>query len=107
MKTSGLRIKRDDTVRVLVGKDQGKTGKVLAVIPGRERVVVEGVNVVKKHVRPRKQGEKGQRVSIAAPVHVSNVQLICPQCKKPTRVGITRENDLRQRVCKKCHAVIR
>ncbi len=100
------RIKRDDVVRILTGKDKGKTSKVMAVIPDHERVIVEGVNMVKKHVRPRRQGEKGQRVSIAAPLHVSNVQLVCPQCKKPTRVGISRANDLRQRVCKKCKAVI-
>ncbi|MFH1354091.1 MAG: 50S ribosomal protein L24 [bacterium] len=100
------KIKRDDVVKVLLGKDKGKTGKVMAVLPEKERVLVEGVNMAKKHIRPRKAGEKGQRVSVAAPVHISNVQLVCPTCKKSTRVGIKREAGQRQRVCKKCQAVI-
>jgi large subunit ribosomal protein L24 len=101
-----LKIKRDDTVRILAGKDRGKKGKVIAVLPSRSRVVVDGVNVVKKHVRARRAGQKGQRVSMPAPVHVSGVELICPKCDKGTRVGIVRENSTRQRVCKKCNAVI-
>lgn len=100
------KIKRNDTVRVLRGKDAGKRGKVLAVLPQEERVVVEGLNMVKKHVKARRGGQKGQRVSIAAPLRIANVQLICTQCKKGTRVGITRENGVRQRVCKHCKATI-
>ena len=93
-------------MKVLLGKDRGKTGQVMAVLPRQQRVLVEGVNVVKKHVRPRRQGEKGQRVEVAAPVHISKVQLVCPQCKKPSRVGISHENEERQRVCRKCEARI-
>jgi large subunit ribosomal protein L24 len=100
------KIKRNDTVRVLRGKDAGKRAKVLAVLPKEERVVVEGLNMVKKHVKARTGGQKGQRVSIAAPLRLANVQLICSQCKKGTRVGITRENGVRQRVCKQCKSVI-
>lgn len=100
------RIKRGDTVMVLLGRDRGKKGKVMAVLAADQRVVVEGTNMVKKHVRARRQGEKGQRVSVAAPLHISNVKLICPQCKKAARVGITREGDMRQRVCKSCNEVI-
>lgn len=100
------KIKRNDTVRVLRGKDAGKRGKVLAVLPQEERLVVEGLNMVKKHVKSRRGGQKGQRVSIAAPLRIANVQLICTQCKKGTRVGITRENGVRQRVCKHCKATI-
>lgn len=100
------KIKRNDTVRILRGKDAGKKGKVLAVLPFAQTVVVEGMNMVKKHVKAKKGGQKGQRVSIAAPLRVANVQVICTQCKKGTRVGITRENGVRQRVCKHCNAVI-
>lgn len=101
-----LRIKRGDTVRVLLGRDRGKTGKVMATLPQEERVMVEGVNLVKKHIRARRAGEKGQRVSVPAPLHVSKVQLVCPQCKKGTRVSITREGDTRERVCKQCNSKI-
>jgi len=100
------RIRKDDNVLVLLGKDRGKTGKVMAVLPSRGRILVEGVNIVKKHVKPRRSGEKGQRVSVPAPLNISNVQLVCPSCKKATRVAIVRENDERRRTCKKCEAVI-
>ena len=101
-----FKIRRGDTVKVLLGKDRGKTAKVLAIFPREERVLVEGVNMVSKHIRPRRAGEKGQRVSVAAPLALSNVQLMCPACKKPTRVGVKREGDRRERVCKKCQTVI-
>lgn len=100
------KIKRNDTVRILRGKDAGKRGKVLAVLPLEGRLVVEGIAMVKKHVKARQGGQKGQRVTIAAPVPVANVQLICAQCKKGTRISITRENGIRQRVCKQCKSVI-
>lgn len=99
-------IKTGDTVRVLRGKDAGKKGKVLAVLPQEERLVVEGLNSLHKHIKPTKSGQKGQRVSISAPLRIANVQLICSSCKKGTRVGVTRENGVRQRVCKQCNAVI-
>lgn len=101
-----MKIKRGDTVRILSGKDRGKSGKVVAVLPLRERVIVEGVNMVKKHVKARRSGEQGQRVTVAAPLHVSNVQLIDPQTKKGTRIGITRENNKRQRVAKSSGEII-
>lgn len=103
---SFTKIKRNDTVRILRGKDAGKKGNVLAVLPREGRVVVEGMAVVKKHVKARQGGQKGQRVTIASPIPVANIQLICTQCKKGTRIGITRENGIRQRVCKQCNAVI-
>ncbi len=106
IKVKNARIKTGDTVKILLGKDRGKTGKVMAVLPEQQRVLVEGVNMIKKHVRPRRSGEKGQRVSVAAPLHISNVQVVCPACKKSSRVGIKREAGERQRVCKKCQAVI-
>ena len=101
-----MKIRRGDTVRVLRGKEKGKTGKVMSVIPKEERLIVEGLNIVKKHVRARRAGEKGQRVEISAPIRVANVQLVCPSCKKGTRVKIVRTADTRERVCKQCEAVI-
>lgn len=101
-----FRIHRGDTVRVLLGKDRGKQGKVLAVVPTQGRVIVEGINMVYKHVRARRAGEKGQRVQVAAPLEISNVQLMCPACKRGTRVGVQREAEgTVLRVCKKCEAV--
>ncbi len=100
------KIRKGDVVRILSGKDRGKSGSVMAVLPERGRVVVDSINMMMKHVRPKKSGEKGQRVSIAAPMHISNVQLICPACKKSSRLGIKREDGKRQRICKKCNTVI-
>lgn len=103
-----VRIRKGDTVRVLLGKDRGKSGSVMAVLTddSRVRVIVEGINMVMKHVRPKRSGEKGQRVSVAAPMEISNVQLVCPACKKKTRVGLEQTDDKKNRVCKKCGEVI-
>ena len=100
-----MKIRRDDTVKVISGKDRGKTGKVLRVEPQRERVVVEGVNVQKRHRRP--VGLTGQRqeagvIEVEGSVHVSNVQLLDPKSGNPSRVGIKRTDDGRRvRVAKK------
>jgi len=93
-----LRVKRGDTVRILAGRDRGKKGAILAVLPERGRVVVEGVNKIQKHIKARSKGRSGQRVEVAAPIHVSNVQLIDPSTKRGTRVRLVRENGERQRV---------
>lgn len=100
------KIKRGDTVRILSGKDKGKAGPVMLVLSQRGKVLVEGINMVKKHIKPKRAGEKGQRVSIASPIDVSNAQLICPSCKKSTRVKIKYENDKKIRLCKKCGGII-
>ncbi len=100
------KLHRGDTVRVLRGKDRGKRALVMAVIPETNRVLVEGVNLVKKHIKPRRGGTTGQRISVAAPMHIANVQVVCPECKKGTRVGIRRSADGVERVCKNCQAVI-
>lgn len=105
------KIKKGDTVLVQVGKDRGKTGKVLAMFPREGRVLIEGLHLVKKHIRPRKSGEKGQRVEVPSPVPVARVMLVCPSCGKATRVGIRRHQEgnlkaKRERICKKCSAVI-
>jgi large subunit ribosomal protein L24 len=83
-----MKIKKSDNVIVIAGKDKGKKGKVLKTLALKEKVVVEGVNIKKKHMRPRKSGQKGQIVDVAAPIHVSNVALIDPKTNKPTRVGM-------------------
>lgn len=100
-----MNIRTGDNVKILSGKEKGKTGKVLQVLNTEDRIVVEGVNMLKKNVRPKREGEKGQVVEYNAPLHVSNIQLICPKCNKPSRIGIARSaKGDKNRVCKKCEA---
>jgi large subunit ribosomal protein L24 len=101
-----MNIKKGDKVKILSGKDRGKTGKVLKVYPPENRVVVEGVNMVKKHRKSTQRGQKGERISFEAPLNVSNVQLICSACGKPSRVGKKEVEGKRVRVCKKCQAEV-
>lgn len=101
-----MKIKKNDNVKMLAGKDRDKTGKVLRVFPQERKVIVEGLNIVKKHSRPRKEGEKGQRVEVPRKITVSNVLLICPKCGKGTRVGFKVTEQDKHRVCKKCGAEI-
>ena len=101
-----LHIRKGDKVVVIAGKDKGKEGTVLHVMPARERVVVEGCNVVKKAARPTQQNPQGGILRMEAPIHVSNVQVVCPKCKKPARLGIDRTDGKRKRVCKKCGKAI-
>ncbi len=93
-------------VKIISGKDNGKTGKVVKVFPLKERAVVEGINLYKKHVKPKKEGEKGQVITVPRSVHISNIQLICPACGKPTRIGYVIEDKNKSRVCKKCKSRI-
>jgi large subunit ribosomal protein L24 len=108
----GMRIRRDDMVKVLSGKDRGKTGRVLRVDLAKERVYVEGLNIRKRHVRPRtlrdtqRAQEIGGIVESEGPIHVSNVMLIDPKSGEPTRVGIKREGGRRVRIAKKSGAEI-
>ena len=99
----GMNVRTDDTVRVIAGKDKGKEGKVLRALPKKGRVVVEKVNVVKKAMRPTQANPQGGISSMEAPIHVSNVMLVCPKCNTATRVG-HRFDDAgkKHRVCKKC-----
>ena len=101
-----MKIKKNDNVAVISGKDKGKSGKVLRAMPKAEKLLVESVNIIKRHQRPRKQGEKGQILQMPSPIHVSNVMLICPKCSKPTRVGYRLEGVVKSRVCKKCKEII-
>lgn len=92
---------------MIAGKDNGKTGKVLSVSPERNKISVEGLNMIKKHVRARKEGQKGQRVEVARNVDISNVASICSKCGKTTRVGYKKiEGNKKVRVCKKCQSEI-
>ena len=84
---NSMNIKKGDTVRVLSGKDKGKEGQVVRSLPSKQRVVVEKVNMVKKAMRPTQQNPQGGIMSVEAPIHVSNVMVICPECKQPTRVS--------------------
>jgi len=97
-----MKIKKNDTVLIISGKDRGKRGKVLHVFPKDQRLLVEGVNMRKKHVRPKKSGEKGQIVESPSPLTVSNVKLICPKCAKPSRIGSKIIDKKKYRMCKKC-----
>ena len=104
-----MKIKKNDIVKVMTGKDRGKTGKVLRTHPTEERIVIEGVRLVVKHVRARKGGERGQRLYLPGRMPIANVQLVCPSCSKPTRVGIRRNMSglmTRERFCKKCNATL-
>ena len=97
-----MRIKKGDNVQVLSGNDKGKTGEVLEVIPKANKVVVKGVNVRKKHVKARRQGEESGIISVECSVPVSKVNVVCPKCGKATRVGYSIEKDKKVRICKKC-----
>lgn len=101
-----FRIHHNDTVQVMTGKDRGKRGKVLQVLPGLERVVVEQLNIMTKNVRARRAREKGQRIEFASPIHVSNVQLVCHKCSKLTRPAVKFVNSKKVRICAKCHETI-
>ena len=102
-----MRIKKGDTVQVLSGNDKGKTGEVLEVLPKAEKVIAKGINVRKKHVKPRKQGEEGGILSIESAIHASKLAVVCPKCNKPTRRGIVIEYGEKSRVCKKCGAKLK
>ena len=101
-------VRRNDTVLVMTGKDSGKRGRVLKVLPAKNRLIVEGVNIIKRHTRPNPQRNiKGGIVEREASLHASNVQLVCPECGKMTRIGRRLLNDGRKvRVCRKCEGVV-
>ena len=99
-----MKIKKGDTVKILYGKDAGKQGVVSAVKDGK--VIIDGLNMYKKHVKGDGKEKKSAIIDIAKPMDVSKVMLVCPNCSKPTRVGIKRENGKVERICKKCGKVI-
>ena len=97
-----MRIKKGDQIQVIAGKDKGKKGNVVRVLPAVAKIVVEKVNVLKKHSRPKREGEKGQIVEIASPFDASNAMVVCPSCGKTTRVEYSLKGSSKARVCKKC-----
>ena len=96
-----MHVKKGDTVKVISGKDKGKTGVVLAALPKKDRVLVEGINIIKKHTKPNQANPQGGIVSQEAAIHVSNVMLIDPKSGEPTRVGYKVEDGKKVRVAKK------
>jgi len=97
-----MKIKKGDQVLIISGKDRGRKGKIIEAFPKEARIVVEGTNLRKKHMKPKKEGEKGQIVEMPAPLDVSNVKLICSKCGKPARIGYKIEGEKKYRICKKC-----
>jgi large subunit ribosomal protein L24 len=100
-KTIKYKIKKNDQVQIMVGKDRGKSGRVLRVDRDRGRVVIEGLNMVKKAIRPRGQNQKGGITSVEAALAISNVQILCKKCG-PTRIGLRKDKDEKVRFCKRC-----
>ena len=101
-----MKLKKGDNVIMLSGKDRGKTGKVLATLPKAGKIVIKELNLIKKHIRARKQGQKGQIISKERAVPASSVALVCKSCRKPTRVGYRIEAANKSRICKKCGAQV-
>jgi len=101
-----MKLKVGDLVTVVRGKDNGKTEKIVKVFSKEAKVVVENVNQYKRHVKARMQGQKSEIITITKPLAVANVQLVCPKCKKLTRVGYKMLKDEKVRYCKKCNAEI-
>lgn len=97
-----MKVKKGDTVLIIAGKDKGKTGKIMKALPKEAKVLIEGINLRKKHTRPKREGEKGQVVEVPAALDVSDVKMICPKCGKVTRIGYKIEKDIKKRICKKC-----
>ena len=102
-----MKIKKGDNVQVLSGNDKGKTGEVLEVMQKEDKVVVKGVNVRKKHVKARKQGDESGIIPVECAIPASKVNVVCPKCGKVTKVGYRVDNDKKVRVCKKCGAELK
>jgi large subunit ribosomal protein L24 len=107
-----MNIKKNDQIMIIAGKDKGKAGKVLQVFPKESRASIEGLNLLVKHLRPRREGEKGQRIEFPAPLNLSNVMLVCPKCGRASRTGHQLQETAggkkqsKVRFCKKCKQVI-
>lgn len=102
-----MNIIKNDTVKVISGNHRGKVGKVLKVFPNSNRIIVEKVHLVKRHTKPRSQQDPGGIIEKEAPIHVSNVLLVCPKCSKPSRTGVGRLADGKKvRVCRSCNEML-
>ena len=102
-----MKIKKGDNVQVLSGNDKGKKGEVLEVLPKEDKIVVKGVNVRKKHVKARRQGDESGIISVECAIPSSKVNVVCPKCGKVTKVGYSIEKDKKVRICKKCGAKLK
>lgn len=104
-----MKLKKGDRVKVVAGKDKGKKGKVLQIYAAKNKVTVEGINLAIKHVKPRKQNEKGQKIEFPAPLNVSNLMLLCPKCNRAARIGykiLSGQKNSKVRICSKCKELI-
>ncbi len=101
-----MKFKKGDNVLIIAGKDKNRTGKIIKAFPKEFKILVEGINLKKKHVRPKREGEKGQIVEVPAALDISNVKIICPKCGKATRIGYKLNKDKKDRICKKCNQAI-
>ena len=102
-----LSIKKEDTVQVIAGKFRGRQGRVLSVNREKDRILIEKINIIKKHMKPSKTYSQGGIIEKEAPIHLSNVMLVCPKCSKATRVGyFINENGVKTRICKECQSEI-
>jgi large subunit ribosomal protein L24 len=101
-----MKIKKGDTVQVVRGKDVGRASKVTRVLPRKLKIIVEGVNQYKRHVKARTQQQKSEIVTLTKPISIANVAVVCPHCKKPTRIGYEIVEKNKQRVCKRCRKVL-
>lgn len=102
-----MKLKKGDKIIVIAGKDKGRKGKIEKVLPKSAKVLIPGINVYKKHVKPRGEGQPGGIVDIVKPLSVSNIALLCPKCKQPTRIGYKIDKSGgKHRICRKCQAVI-
>ncbi|OGZ01907.1 MAG: 50S ribosomal protein L24 [Candidatus Liptonbacteria bacterium RIFCSPLOWO2_01_FULL_53_13] len=97
-----MKIKKGDQVKIIAGKDRGKTGAVIKIFEETGRVSVEGINLYKKRMRPKKQGQKGETVQVPRPLSISNVMVSCTNCKQPSRMGHRMEGEKKFRYCKRC-----
>ena len=102
-----MKLKKGDNVIVLSGNDKGKTGEVLEVMPKTGKIIVKGVNIRKKHVKPRKQGDEGGIIPVECSIFSAKVNVVCPKCNKPTKIGYEMDKDKKVRVCKKCGAKLK
>ena len=102
-----LHIKKNDSIVVISGKEKGKRGRVLSVSPSKESLIIEKINMIKRHMKPSRKYTQGGIIEKEAPIHMSNVMMICPKCAKPTRIGNTSlQGGKKVRVCKKCREVM-
>lgn len=103
----GLSIKKNDTVLVISGREKGKKGRVISVLPSKDKLLIEKINIIKRHMKPSKKYSQGGIIEKEATLHISKVMLLCPKCGKPTRIGNTVLSDGKKaRICKKCREVI-